>query len=336
MSTLLFDKIQEGSVANILQFLTMDKVTGCLQFDFGTDLPKVYINYVAGKVTTAEFGIIYGDQVLCLLMCQESSLKTIEFLHQTHHGDPYDRSRAVSDPGIGRALIKVATGMDTCPVRSSLYGMERIHFVHSGKSASVLQVLHDFDMVKEIFSTEPVVTFAPVHQCALFQKALSMELIEYKEKFIKLSELRPLIAVLEPLQDRDRDILVSFMRKLMPHTKANSISIEGVFEFADLLEACAEERGREILETVQFKIFQLLSAKTGLDVLGIAKLRQQKLLEKLRKAKPQVANENAQKSTDLPAAVKVIEIETETVSKKQPSFMQLFFDTKNALPEIDS
>jgi hypothetical protein len=344
MPDLKFDTIQVGSVSNIVQFLNMGNANGCLKFEFGSELPPAYVNYLFGKATTAEFGVIYGDQVICLLMCQESSLKSIEFIPQWHYGNPHDKARCVSHPDLSRTLLKVVAGMDNCTARSALFGKEEIQFSNSRKTGCVLQVLHDFDMVREIFQTEPVVSFAPVHQCALFKKALSMGMVEYRDKLISLSEIEPLLELLKPFTKRDYNILLDLMRRLLPHPKASAITLDNATEFFDLLEACSEERGRELCNTMQFKIFQLISSKTDMDLVNVAKFRQLKLLERVTQKK--LTHESVSKveaSPEIPEQdfdiLTAVEEKHSVASKSQPSFMQLFFGSDKSLLEeerIDS
>ena len=53
--------VREGTIFNVMQFLSLEKVTGILNVSFGRELPEVTIYFVTGNVTTAEFGAIVGD-----------------------------------------------------------------------------------------------------------------------------------------------------------------------------------------------------------------------------------------------------------------------------------
>lgn len=297
-----FGSFKEGSVTNILQFLTLDQSTGHLIIGFGDNLPKAYVNLVSGKVTTAEFGAITGDQVLCLLLCQEGLIKSMDFVHDSLRGNAYDKSKAVSDPGLSRALLRIATGLDKCTARPQMFGSQDIEFEHSGKRAAVLQVLHDFDMVNGLFKTEPAVTFAPVHQCAIFNKALKSDLVKYSEMRVEIDAIKEMLALLSPLPETDKKIVSDAVGKALPHCKADSMKLEDFFELADLLEALSQERGKTCSDSMQFKIFTLIGAKTELDILQVAQLRQSKLLQRLARQQAESLQKQDTQATTVPPA----------------------------------
>src|SRR5579875_1186886 len=71
--------VREGTIFNVMQFLSLERVTGILHVSFGRQLPEVSIYFVTGNVTTAEFGTLVGDAVMDLLLCQEYAIKEVNF-----------------------------------------------------------------------------------------------------------------------------------------------------------------------------------------------------------------------------------------------------------------
>src|SRR5439155_8592286 len=71
--------VREGTIFNVMQFLSLERVTGILSMSFGRHIPEAAIYFVSGKAATAEFGAIVGDNVLDVLLCQEYSIKEVNF-----------------------------------------------------------------------------------------------------------------------------------------------------------------------------------------------------------------------------------------------------------------
>ena len=52
--------VREGTVFNVMQFLSLERVTGILKFSFGGNIPEAIVYLDNGNLLAAEFGAILG------------------------------------------------------------------------------------------------------------------------------------------------------------------------------------------------------------------------------------------------------------------------------------
>ena len=105
--------VREGTIFNVMQFLSLEKVTGILNVSFGRQLPEVTIYFVAGNVSTAEFGAIAGDAVLDVLLCQEYAIKELSFA-PGRISQLNEQAIVVRASSLSGVMLNVSKDVDQC------------------------------------------------------------------------------------------------------------------------------------------------------------------------------------------------------------------------------
>ncbi len=262
--------VREGTLFNVMQFLSLERVTGVLSVRFGRQIPDVTIYFVAGNITTAEFGALVGDNVLDMLLCQEFAVKEVAFapgrINQVN-----EQAIIVRSSNIASVLLNVSKDVDRCESRPFIYGLLPINSSYGQTSPSVLHVLHDFDQWQPELVKIPEAgrdKNAPLPHCRLIHRALSRGVFAYQRPLISIKMLKPLLAILEPLTEKESNNLRGYLRSLLPHPKATHLSIERFYAFASAIESIAQRRSVEVGERARRAIHTLIQNATKLSQPG--------------------------------------------------------------------
>jgi len=259
--------VREGTIFNVMQFLSLEKVTGILHVSLGRNIPKVMIYFVTGNVTSAEFGAIVGDAVLDVLLCQEYSIKEVEFA-PGRIGEINESALLVKASSLSGAMLNVSKDVDKCDARPLIYGLLPVVGQDHKKAGSLFDLLHDFGLWADQMVKIPEGANdkqAPLPQCVLIHRALSKNVITYSTPLISLRSLGPLLTLIQPLSDKESNNLRGYLRSLLPHPKATHLPIERFYAFASAIESIAQRRSQEVGDKARRAIHLLIqnTAKTG-------------------------------------------------------------------------
>jgi hypothetical protein len=259
--------VREGTIFNVMQFLSLEKVTGILTVSFGKVLPETTIYFVTGNVTTAEFGAIVGDAVLDVLLCQEYAIKEVSFapgrINQLN-----EQAIIVRASSLSGVMLNVSKDVDKCESRPFIYGMLPLNTTDGRRSDSLLKVMYDFPEWNEFLISVPrsdTDKGAPLPQCVLLHRALSRQAMTYQTPLVSLRSLRPLLEIVQPLSEKESNNLRGYMRSLLPHPKATHMSIERFYAFASAIESIAQRRSSEVGDKARRAIHQLIQSTTKLS-----------------------------------------------------------------------
>ena len=259
--------VREGTIFNVMQFLSLEKVTGTLHVSFGRNIPEVSIYFVTGNVTTAEFGAIVGDAVLDVMLCQEYAIKEVRFapgrINQLN--EQANIFRASSLAGV---MLNVSKDVDRCESRTLIYGLIPLRSQESKRSDSLLQLLYDFENWNDFLLDLPIAAkdkSAPLPQCALIHRALISNALAYETPLVSLRALRPLLDIVQPLTEKEQTNLRGYMRSLLPNPRATHMSLERFYAFASAIESIAQRRSREVGDRARKAIHQLIQTTTNLS-----------------------------------------------------------------------
>ncbi len=259
--------VREGTLFNVMQFLSLERVTGVLSIKFGRQIPEVTIYFVAGNITTAEFGALVGDGVLDMLLCQEFAVKEVAFapgrINQVN-----EQAIIVRSSNIASVLLNVSKDVDKCESRPFIYGLLPVNTTFGQTAPSILHILHDFDLWKVELSQAPKGDRdkkAPLKQCRLIHRALSQGVISYQRPLVSVKMLKPLLTLLDPLTEKESNNLRGYLRSLLPHPKATHLSIERFYAFASAIESIAQRRSSEVGERARRAIHALIQNATKMS-----------------------------------------------------------------------
>jgi hypothetical protein len=247
-----------------MQFLSLERVTGVLSVRFGRQIPDVTIYFVAGNITTAEFGALVGDAVLDMLLCQEFAVKEVAFapgrITQVN-----EQAIIVRSSNIASVLLNVSKDVDKCESRPLIYGLLPVNARFGQTSPALLHILHDFDQWQPELANVPSGDKdkeAPLPQCRLIHRALSRGVLNYQRPLIAIKMLKHLLAILEPLTEKESNNLRGYLRSLLPHPKATYLSIERFYAFASAIESIAQRRSTEVGDRARRAIHALIQNAT--------------------------------------------------------------------------
>ncbi len=264
--------VREGTIFNVMQFLALEKVTGTLSIKFGRNIPEVVMYFVTGNLTTAEFGSILRDKVIDVLLCQEFAVKEITFAPERiiHINEDALFSGARSLSGI---VLNASKVVDECQARSLIYGMMPMKDPKGRQPESLLHVLHDFSSWEKDLSRAPVDPAkdkkAPLKECVLLSRALRHSLIMYQTPLVSLKAIRPLINMLNPMNEKEETNLRGYLRSLLPHPRATHLSIERFYAFASAIESIAQRRGQSVGDQARKAIQELVQQTKEVDPAGV-------------------------------------------------------------------
>lgn len=264
--------VREGTIFNVMQFLSLERVTGVLSVRFGRQIPEVTIYFVAGSITTAEFGSIVGDSVLDMLLCQEFAVKEVAFapgrINQVN-----EQAIIVRSTNLASVMLNVSKDVDKCESRPLIYGLLPINSTTGRTAPSVLHILNDFspwnDSLKALPRSDKDKK-APLPQCVLIHRAMSRGLITYQRPLVSIKALKPLLEILGNLSDKESNNLRGYLRSLLPHPKATYLSIERFYAFASAIESIAQRRSPEVGDRARRAIHMLIQSATKALEVGAA------------------------------------------------------------------
>lgn len=245
-----------------MQFLSLEKVTGILSVSFGRHIPEVAIYFVSGKAATAEFGAIVGDNVLDVLLCQEYSIKEVNFA-PGRISRINDKALIVRAASLSGSLLQASKDVDKCQARPFIYGLLPLYFPESGRADVLLQVMFDFPKSRDYLTAVPAAEGdkqAPLPHCILIHRALSRNVISYQTPLVPIKALRPLLEVVQPLNEKETENLRGYMRSLLPHPKATHMPIDRFYAFASAIESIAHRRGAEVGDQTRRIIYRLIQS----------------------------------------------------------------------------
>lgn len=249
-----------------MQFLSLEKVTGILSVSFGRHIPEVAIYFVSGTAATAEFGALVGDAVLDVLLCQEYTIKEVNFA-PGRISRINDMALIVRASSLSGALLQSSKDVDKCQARPFIYGLLPVHFPEAGRTETILQVLYDFPKSRDLLASIPAGEKdkeAPLQQCVLLHRALSRNAINYQAPLVPLKSLRTLMEPIQPLTEKETENLRAYMRSLLPHPRATHMPIDRFYAFASAVESIAHRRGPEVGDQTRRAIYRLIQLTTKL------------------------------------------------------------------------
>jgi hypothetical protein len=258
--------VREGTIFNVMQFLNLEKVTGLLNISFGRNIPEVVIHFVSGKAAASEFGNLMGEAVLDLLLCQEYAVKEINFAPGRESA--FKDDSVVKANSLSGAMLNASKDVDKCAARPFIFGLLPMQFPQSGPAESLLHVLHGFDRHKDYLgSIKPAEgdKEAPLQQCVLIHRALSRNVVTYQTPLVPLKSFRPLLELVQPLEEKEADNLRGYMRSLLPHPRATHMPLERFYAFASAVESIAYRRGPEAGDEARRVIYRLIQSTTKLN-----------------------------------------------------------------------
>ena len=240
--------VREGTIFNVMQFLSLERVTGNLTIRFGRNIPEVTVYFLSGNIGAAEFGALKGSAVLDMLLCQEFAIKEVAFA-PGRVKDLDEDSLVVQAANISGTLLNVSKDVDKCEARSLIYGLIPTKDKRAKSTDSLLHLLYDFNKWEDSLERTPPVKKekqAPLKECMLITRALRKGTLSYQTPMVPLKSLKQLIAILQPLSEKETNNLRGYMRSLLPHPKATHISIERFYAFASAIESIAQRRSSSL------------------------------------------------------------------------------------------
>ena len=257
--------VREGTIFNVMQFLSLEKVTGTLSVSFGRHIPDALVFFVQGKAAATEFGEIKAEQVFDLLLCQEYAVKEINFAPGREAN--YKEDTLIKTPSLSGAMLNASKDVDQCGARPYIFGLLEVNFTESGQHP-LLQVFHEFnkhqDTLEKVKPGESD-REAPLPQCALVYRALQRQVITYKNPLVALRSFRPLLEIVQPLEEKEAENLRGYMRSLLPHPRATHMPLERFYAFASAVESIAYKRGAEVGDEARRIIYRLIQSTTKLN-----------------------------------------------------------------------
>lgn len=239
--------VREGTVFNVMQFLSLERVTGVLKFSFGNQVAEAIIYLDSGNLLTAEFGNIVGNSVLDLLLCQEYAVKEITFnperLSKLNVKAKVDKANKLD-----AVILNVSKDVDMCECRHFIYGVVPLKLNNQEKSKTLLDVMYGFENYETHLNSVPCSNNdkkAPLKQCVLLHRALSKNVISYDHPLIPLKSFKILLDIVQPLTEKEQTNLRGYMKSLLPHPKATNMSLERFYAFASAIESLAQRKSPE-------------------------------------------------------------------------------------------
>jgi hypothetical protein len=258
--------VREGTIFNVMQFLSLEKVTGILNISFGRQIPEALVYFVQGKAAASEFGALHGESVLDLLLCQEYAVKEVNFAPGREA--TFKEQSIIKANSLSSAVLNASKDVDKCAARPFIFGLLPVTIPQSGPVESLLHVLHGFDKHKDyLLSIKPQEgdKEAPLPQCVLLHRALSRNVVTYQTPLVQLKSFLPLLELIKPLEYKEATNLRGYMRSLLPHPKATHMPLERFYAFASAVESIADRRGPEIGDEARKIIYKLIQSTTKLN-----------------------------------------------------------------------
>ncbi|MBX9687564.1 MAG: DUF4388 domain-containing protein [Candidatus Obscuribacterales bacterium] len=258
--------VREGTIFNVMQFLSLEKVTGTLSVSFGRHIPDALVFFVSGKAAATEFGDLKAEQVFDMLLCQEYAVKEINF--QPGREANYKEDTLIKTPSLSGAMLNASKDVDQCGARPYIFGLLDVSFPETGQVSSLLQTFHEFNKHKtflEAIKAQEGDREAPLPQCQLLHRALQRNIVTYKSPLVALKSFRPLLEIVQPLEEKEAENLRGYMRSLLPHPRATHMPLERFYAFASAVESIAYRRGSEVGDEARRIIYRLIQSTTKLN-----------------------------------------------------------------------
>ncbi len=258
--------VREGTIFNVMQFLSLEKVTGTLSVSFGRHIPDAQIFFVQGRAAASEFGDVKAEQVFDMLLCQEYAVKEINFAPGREAN--YKEDTLIKTPSLSGAMLNSSKDVDQCAARPYIFGLLQVTFPDAGPIDSLLQVFHEFSKHKPFLETikpEDTDREAPLPHCVLVHRALQRNVVTYKTPLVALKSFRPLLEIVQPLEEKEAENLRGYMRSLLPHPRATHMPLERFYAFASAVESIAYRRGSETGDEARRIIYRLIQSTTKLN-----------------------------------------------------------------------
>ena len=259
--------VREGTIFNVMQFLSLERVTGTLRVSFSPKIPEVIIYFVTGNITTAEFGAIAGDAVLDVMLCQEYAIKQVSF--EPGRVDRLnEKSNIFKASSLSGVMLNVSKDVDRCEARPMIYGLLPIESKEGRHADSLLHLLHEFTGWNSSLLAVPSQSkdkAAPLPQCVLIHRAISAGALVYQTPLISLKAMRPLLDIVQPMTEKETGNLRGYMRNLLPNPKATYMSVDRFYAFASAIESMAQRRSPEAGDLARKAIYALIqsTSKSG-------------------------------------------------------------------------
>jgi hypothetical protein len=263
--------VREGTIFNVMQFLSLEKVTGMLNISFGREIPESVIHFVAGRAAASEFGNIQGEQVMDLLLCQEYAVKEVNFAPGRE--SQFKEESIIKANSLSGAMLNASKDVDKCAARPYIFGLLKVMMPETGPVDSLLHLMHDFDKYQpamQQIAPSDSDKEAPLSQCVLIHRALSRNVLSYQTPLVPLKAFRPLLELVQPLEEKEAENLRGYMRSLLPHPRATHMPLERFYAFASAVESIAYRRGPEAGDEARKVIYKLIQSTTKLDPIGAA------------------------------------------------------------------
>jgi hypothetical protein len=262
--------VREGTIFNVMQFLSLEKVTGMLNVSFGREIPEVIIHFVSGKAAATEFGQLQGEQVLDMLLCQEYAIKEVNFAPGREA--QFKDESIIKATSLSSAMLNASKDVDQCAARPFIFGLLKVHIPETGPVDTLLHVLHDFGKYQPYLQTikaQDGDKEAPLTECVLLHRALSRNVVTYQTPLVPLKSFRPLLELVQPLEEKEAENLRGYMRSLLPHPRATHMPLERFYAFASAVESIAYRRGPEVGDEARKVIYKLIQSTTKLDPVNV-------------------------------------------------------------------
>ena len=248
-----------------MQFLSLEKVTGTLSVSFGRHIPDALVFFVQGKCAATEFGDIKAEQVFDMLLCQEYAVKEINF--QPGREANYKEDTLIKTPSLSLSMLNASKDVDQCCTRPYIFGLLDVSSAEAGQN-TLLQIFHDYPKFKTYLeSIRPLEgdREAPLPQCVVVHRALQRNVMTYKNPLVALKAFRPLLEIVQPLEEKEAENLRSYMRSLLPHPRATHMPLDRFYAFASAVESIAFRRGNDVGDEARRIIYRLIQSTTKLN-----------------------------------------------------------------------
>lgn len=249
--------IKEGTVSRSLQYLHGEGVTGTLSVSFGRQIPDALIFVKVGVVVDAEFGDLRGLSVFDLLLCQEYAIKEIIF----HPGRDIDKDDSLHSSDPHALFAAVEKPVKQCGARPFIYGLLEVRLPNTEETPSLLHMLFYSEkhrnLLEQIKPT-PLDRDAALPQCKLLRRAFDNNLISYKNPVVALKNLRPLLELVQPLEENEAENLGYYRKSLLPHPSATHMPLTVFCAYASAVESIAYRRGSKYGDKCRKIIYQII------------------------------------------------------------------------------
>jgi hypothetical protein len=249
--------MKEGTVSRAVQYLHGEAVTGTLSVSFGRHIPDALIFIKVGAVVAAEFGDLIGLSVFDLLLCQEYAIKEITF----QPGRAVDKNDSLHSSYPHALFAAVEKPVKQCGARPLIYGLLEVRLPKTEETPSLLHILFSSEKHRSLFEQvqpTPLDREAALPQCKLLRRAFDNNLISYKNPLVALKKLKPLLDLVQPLEEKEAENLGAYLKSLLPHPSATHMPLERFYAYGSAVESIAYRRGPECGDECRKVLYQIV------------------------------------------------------------------------------